>query len=280
MKKLKVYYTRFPNLGDRLNTLIIEKLFGYSTVRRTPLTCRISAIGSGLGNFCYSGCPWLKMAEYLTGLLCHKTYIWGTGFIDSRTDRPFYRRQMVFCAVRGRLSKERAEKILGENLGDIPTADGGILADALLDTMLEKRYAVGIIPHFRERQEPAFRALQAKFDRSVIIDLRDDPIAVIRQIAACETVISSSLHGLVVADSLHIPNIHVKVSDKLRGDGFKFDDYYSGYGITHRQFRPQEIPDPDFIVRHYEISAAAVEEKKAQMKACFPYPAKHPAGVR
>ena len=37
---------------------------------------------------------------------------------------------------------------------DIPTGDGGILADELLDTLPEKRYDIGIVPHVCDLNDP------------------------------------------------------------------------------------------------------------------------------
>lgn len=44
---------------------------------------------------------------------------------------------------------------------------------------------------------------------------------------------SSSLHGLIIADSLEIPCVRVMLSEKL-GD-FKFNDYYSSIEIQHEK---------------------------------------------
>lgn len=65
--------------------------------------------------------------------------------------------------------------------------------------------------------------------KSVLIDLREPPIETLNKIAECETIVSSSLHGLVAADSLGIPNMRMKLSNHgfdFNVD-FKFDDYYS-----------------------------------------------------
>ena len=273
MNKLKTYYVTNPNMGDHLNVLIMEKVFGYTPIRRTPINCDISGIGSGLGKFCYADSKWLNFLEHLTGKIWPKTYVWGTGFIEYRVvDKPFFRKNMIFCAVRGELSKQRVEKILGHTLGNIPTCDGGILASNLIDEVVTKKYNLGIVPHISEQRRPEFLDLKSRFDKSIIIDLLDDPYKVVKNIAECKYILSSSLHGLIVADSFHIPNLHIKITDNMQGDGFKFDDYYSGYGIVHKQYKINDIKNLEFILEHYELDFDEIERKKQQMLDCFPFP--------
>lgn len=275
-KKLKVYYADVENMGDLLNPLLIKECFGYETVRRTYLTGRLSGIGSGLGNFTLSRVGWLSLLERMTAPFFSEVFIWGTGFIDNREEDPaFYRKGIRFCAVRGRYSKERAERILGRKL-EIPMGDGGILASRLLKEPVEKRYDVGIIAHYKEQGEPEFARLSERFPNSIQIDVRREPVSVVRQIAECRTVLSSSLHGLIVADSFHIPNRHIVVTDKLLGDGFKFDDYYSAYGLSHEytDLKREEIGDLESIVRQYRITPEMAEQKKREMEASFPFPSR------
>lgn len=270
MKKIKTYFVTHPNMGDALNVLILEKVFNCTPIRYTPINCKLSGIGSGLGKFCYADKIWLKVLEYITGRIWRHTYVWGTGFIEYRKEQPFFRQNMKFCAVRGELSKERVEKILGRKL-NIPTCDGGILASELLDEIPEKKYDIGIIPHIKEQNEKEFNVLTQRFKNSTFIDLLEDPLSVVKTIAECKCIVSSSLHGLIVADSLHVPNIHVKVSNNMLGDGFKFDDYYSGYGLKHVQYRADEIINIEFIENNYKLDKNIIEYKKKQMKECFPY---------
>ena len=272
-RSLRYYYARVDNMGDKLNSLIVKELFGLKIKRHTPLTCEISGIGSGLGQFCLSDEFCLSMAERIAGSLFPKTYIWGTGFISrEQKETPFYRKNMIFQAVRGELSRERCERLLKQNL-KIPTGDGGILAVEVLKERQKKTYRVGVIAHYKEQNHPIFKTIAEKFQDSCLINARQDPLSVIKQIDQCEYIISSSLHGLIIADSLGIPNIHIYVTDAMLGDGFKFDDYYSAYGERHNYVDTNIRTDISIqeIIDSYVITEDAVLEKRREMKKAFPF---------
>lgn len=273
-RSINLYYADILNAGDLLNIPIIEDLFGYRVKRRTYLTGEMSAIGSGLDHFTYSDNVFIAAAQCLAGFLCPKIVIWGTGFIFNNVhDNSFFRKKVSVAAVRGELTKKRMEKILGYRL-DIPLADAGILSSYLLKEKVEKKYKVGIIPHRLDYDNPIILNLKNRYSHSSIINMRDKPLSVIRKIAECECVISSSLHGLIIADSLFIPNKHMVVSSKLLGDGFKFDDYYSAYGLEHKfvDLRSAAIPEIDSIFNDYQLTTEMVDKKKREMIDAFPYP--------
>lgn len=272
MKPKKVYYAQLNNMGDQLNKLIMQEVFGLEIVRRTPLTCELSGIGSGLGQFTYSEKKWLGYAEKIAGKLFPETYVWGTGFIQYGMENPFYRSNMHFCAVRGELSKKNVEKILGKKINTV-LGDGGILAAQTLRHKVIKKYTVGIVAHYKEQNHPAFYKMANLFPDSVQISVSQSPEQVIKEIASCEYIISSSLHGLIIADSLRIPNIHVKVSDVMLGDGFKFDDYYSSYGLNHSfiEYSPDFYLSLNEIHEKYKITDDMVDKQKKDMYDAFPF---------
>jgi len=74
-----------------------------------------------------------------------------------------------------------------------------------------------------------------------IIDVAWTPQEVAREIAACDAVISSSLHGLIFSDALGVPNAHIRLSDRLTGGMYKFHDYYSAYSGEYR-YREYTVP--------------------------------------
>lgn len=274
MKKINVYYAKVPNMGDILNREVIHKCFGYDVVRRNYLIGKVSGIGSGLGNYTLEGNITKKILKKISGIFFPEVYIWGTGFVSYKEkDEKIYKKKIKFCAVRGELSKKRIEKLTGQNIKNMPTGDAGILASYLLDSKIEKKYSVGIIAHYKEKNEKVFDTLLNKFPNSVIIDVQDTPLNVTRKIAECECIISSSLHGLIIADSLRVPNIHIVVTNNLLGDGFKFDDYYSAYGLKHNfvDMNKKSIDDLKYVYENYKITDKMVEEKKKAMIESFPF---------
>jgi len=51
-------------------------------------------------------------------------------------------------------------------------------------------------------------------------------------ISACDVIVSSSLHGLIVADAYVVPSRWVAPENSIKGDGFKFRDYEAQRGVA------------------------------------------------
>mgnify|MGYP007059965845 CR=1 FL=1 len=63
----------------------------------------------------------------------------------------------------------------------------------LLDTLPEKRYDVGIAPHVCDLNDPAVTDLLGRYENAKFINVKDDPIAVLTEIAQCRCILSSCL---------------------------------------------------------------------------------------
>ena len=83
---------------------------------------------------------------------------------------------------------------------------------------------------------------------------------------------SCSLHGLIIADSFHVPNLHITLDNKMFGDGYKYRDYYSAFGLEHSPFdcAKGDVPPIKMIRDTYSVSAEAVEQKKEALFKAFP----------
>jgi hypothetical protein len=184
---------------------------------------------------------------------------------------------MDFRIVRGKLTENylRKHNLLNNSvlLGDL-----GLLCPYMVNTTAckpEKKYKLGIIPHMADLNSPVIYDLYRKHGKNcIIINVQDDVDIVLNQIMECETIISSSLHGLIVADSFHIPNIWFENTLKYiwqenrELDRFKYKDYYSVYGIA--DIEPLNILDIidiniDDIPKMYKIKKELVEEKQKEL---------------
>jgi len=155
---------------------------------------------------------------------------------------------------------------------NVPLADAGLLADMFVESPIAKEYEIGLIPHMSQLEDPAIKGL-LRIPGVHLIDIRRSAQEVINDIVQCESILSSSLHGLIFADSLHIPSLHILGDKALYGGNFKFEDYYSSFGLTDRPyvFDCKNLPDKSMVFENYRISGEMVDEKKRQLIESFPH---------
>lgn len=274
-KEIGLYYYKCANAGDILNETLINDLFGIKVKEESFTSSQMIAIGSVLERIII-GAIVGKIDKELQAQAedSEKIIVWGTGLMYQYDDYSAMKfiRPVKFCAVRGELTRTAAEKITGRKIKCV-TADPGLLAPLLLKEMPEKKYTLGIIPHVAEREMQEYKEINSRVNGSVIIDLTEKPEKVLKQIASCEAVISTSLHGLIFADSFGIPSRWCEMTDKILGKGFKYRDYYSAFGVTEKPFdlRNGAYPSSDEIINNYKINYEAVKEKQRQLIKCFPY---------
>jgi len=182
-------------------------------------------------------------------------------------------RNLNVCALRGVLSLRLLEKVSGKKFNPV-LGDGGLLISNLFREYPAKKYEVGIIPHYVDENLPEIAFLQKKIPGSVVISPLGDPLECAKKIAECNTIISSSLHGLIAADSFGIPNCQMVISSNIAGGQFKYDDYYS---VFNGKIQPLTCKDilinginADEIRSRYKISADRISEIKGQLINSFP----------
>lgn len=264
MESLPVYYYDYPNVGDQLSVLLLDKLFHQPAQAAPYTTADVVAVGSILDAFLDNTILPRRLVEMRPLVERDRPiHVWGTGIMRQYEDPLPPLRSFCIHALRGPLTKRIVEASLGTSLS-CPLADPGLLASLLVEKPLEKKHRVGIVPHYVEKQEPLWEEVRAFYGDAVIIDVQEDPLAVIRQIGACELVLSSSLHGLIIADSFGIPNRWCLLTDKILGDGFKYRDYYQSFGMDAAPLiLPQRAwPSLDEIRQDYRIPFSAVLEKQ------------------
>ena len=196
----------------------MSKLTGRRVVYADPYRADMLGVGSILG---LGHCKklWRRpLYKHVSPLL-----VWGSGTLDSSVKlraRLFLR----FLAVRGFCTRNLLD--LGD---DIPLGDPGLLAPMLLDRRPRPKYSLGVIPHWEEKDNPEILEFVQRYRHSKIIDpTNPDVVGVTRLIASCETILSSSLHGLAVADAFGIPNARFRCTRTRATNDWKYLDYFSG----------------------------------------------------
>lgn len=161
--------------------------------------------------------------------------VWGTGCMFSHEtirDAPGIR----FLALRGKLTGAIVERSGGAVSG--VTGDPALLLPRMFSPTIEKRFAVGVIPHFIDYVKVG---RDFGWDRKrTLIDPFLPWSEFVAKVLECDRIVSSSLHGLVIAEAYGIPAEWREYSKAVRGDGFKFRDYLTGTG--RREQGPGAFP--------------------------------------
>ena len=210
---------RHRNFGDELNYYILKSL------TRMPVSNYTDICSWGR-----KGKPdLLFIGSLVEDFTTPDTVIWGSGALYGG-NRPLRNKPRKVYAVRGQLTR----KYLLDNNVDCPEVygDPALLCPLLYIPSLEKKYKIGMIPHVDELNHNVVKSLEEKGIHIIKLVGYDDWHYVIDEICQCEIILSSSLHGLIIADAYGVPNVWVTISGKLLGGTFKFFDYFSGVGRT------------------------------------------------
>lgn len=203
------------NFGDDINLLIVEFLSG-----RKVVPYRFSILAKLLNKQ-----KFMCVGSVITMFDLTNTVIWGTGVLSSEFHIHGYPNKV--CAVRGPLTqKYLIEK--GIACPDI-YGDPALLLPTIYSPIVEKKYKIGIIAHYLDHKNISLNRILKQYSKDVLfIDVTNygNWRIYIENILSCDLIISSSLHGLIVADAYGVPNVWCEFDFKMDDNGFKFQDYF------------------------------------------------------
>ncbi len=212
--EVKFIFKEKENYGDLLSKYLIEKISGKPIKWVHPK--KLSWYHLNKTHFLAIGSILHHATKY--------SIVWGSGIIDKEHDVE----AANFRAVRG----PQTRKFLLERGLSCPEVygDPALLLPKYYNPMVEKRFSIGIIPHYND-----FEIVSNMYINDpdiLVIDLMTlDIEEVTSKILQCEHTISSSLHGVIVSHAYNIPSIWVEFSDKIFGDGIKYRDYLESVAI-------------------------------------------------
>lgn len=201
------WFRRVSNLGDALARVVLEHVHG-----ARPVWVSEQYAGKALSTG--SVLETLRPGDV----------VWGAGAI---TDAAITVPEVEYLAVRGPLTRSRIE------VGDVPEVYGDpamLLPRLYSPERPAEPVPVGVIPHYVDRD-----VMASDGPSVVVIDVTRPWREVVDLIAGCEVVVSSSLHGIVVAEAYGVPSAWVTAGDRVIGGEFKFNDYYLSTGRSERR---------------------------------------------
>lgn len=217
------------NLGDMLSEVIVNNVLALNKIdanKKVSNTRHLYAIGSILD----SG--------------YQDATIWGSGFWYSPATNVFWKniRKLDIRAVRGPRTRETLQ-----NLGyDCPEiyGDPAILLPLFYRQIKKGQEGIKIVSHYSENN-------YSKFTNIEIRTTMDSWKRVVDEICSADLIISSTLHGIILAEAYGVPAIMLK--QKNCSDLYKYEDYYWGTGRTvfpvatsvedALTFKAPELPD-------------------------------------
>lgn len=237
---IKIYYWNVKkNFGDLLSSLLLERFTYLPSEYSSPEDAQLVLAGSVLEH----------LPEDWSGIIA------GAGKLHEKTHIKFP--NATILSVRGPLTAKGLRK-------RVVFGDPGLLANELVP-LEDKEYDLGIVPHWTDSQlehNPIFKKYNPK-----IIRVSDDPLKVIAEIGRCKKIVSSSLHGIILADAFGIPR-RIEIAPRMlshphqEGGLFKWRDYSASLNIKLEIGVTQEIDRNIIADKQSEIFDVFGEIKK------------------
>jgi pyruvyltransferase len=204
-------YCETSNFGDALNYPFVTYLSGKKVVLSKYLPSLFTKLAK----------PHAVIGSILQ-ISKNNGVVWGAGFISNKNIR--IPKPHKIYLVRGPLTR----KVFLDNNIECPESygDPALLMPFIYNPEIEKTYKIGFLPHFVNKNSEYIKYYENNSDCLILnILIGQDYKGLINQMLSCQYIVTSSLHGLIIAHSYNIPVLWVKYSIELEGGRFKFDDY-------------------------------------------------------
>ena len=209
LRRYGTFFTPVYNFGDQISKAVVSGLAGCEAIYASPGSKKkFIAVGSVLGA--------AKAGDT----------VWGAGLMrEEHADFVPPGSSVDIRAVRGPETR-RALMSKGVECPEI-YGDPAMLLPLVFQPRRKVKYALGVVPHLSHYEE--VQRLFAGQD-VLMISPRMPWMSVVERLCACEQIVSSSLHGVILAEAYGVPALAMRHKDWLRGSDFKFVDYFRSTG--------------------------------------------------
>jgi len=230
-----------PNFGDLLSPYLVESLAG----KKATLVDNRPGGNRALLKLSRQPFSYLAIGSIISRTNSN-SIVWGSGAFGTEGNKHLSK-TAKYLAVRGPLTRNLL-RIHGIQCPEV-YGDPALLMPTVFPSTGEKKYKLGIILRWSEKD---WHGVETEGDVKKINLGTSDVEGTLRDIMACEKIVSSSLHGIILADAYGIPSAWLS-STTPKGLEFKFYDYFLS---VNKIQKPQQF---NFAVKH--IDRAAIESK-------------------
>lgn len=236
------------NWGDDIG----EKLISFLTSKKL-----IFYRGAFISRFIRKKKHYLIIGSIIPQFSKPDSIIWGSGVGES--NYKLQNKPNKVLAVRGPLTRQY---LLDKGV-DCPEVygDPALLFPRFYKSHKRPKYKIGFIPHFIDQDSRFFNFLNDFGNDVKFIDVTNygEWNDFIDNICECEFIISSSLHGLIIADAYNIPNIWGEFTHVMGDNGFKFRDYL--LSVNKKTMKPYKV----YSYSHDELKQLKKKYEKASI---------------
>lgn len=224
-----------PNFGDFVGPYLISKITGKPVLN--------------INNSQYPGI--MSVGSIIQMLDRKDIVIWGSGLMYKLTDeyiKVFKKYKPEILSVRGRETATFLSDA-GINVPDKSVyGDPALILPLFYKPSINGPKKIGICPHYIHKSH-FLKNIDNK-DYLKIIDVQQDVESVVDSINSSTVCISTSLHGLIIAQAYGIPWVWLEIYDNnLAGDDFKFKDFFStlnGMQVAHVRAKLEDVKGLDY----------------------------------
>jgi pyruvyltransferase len=198
------------NFGDAINPYLFENI-----------TSKPVASAHNIFNL-FQRPVYYFIGSILNNLNNKNAIICGSGFISA--DATITKKPKSVIAVRGPLSREIFLKH-GISCPEVYCDPALLLPYFIKQQKQIKNCDIGIIAHYADKKVLQDTTINSSGMSFKFIDIESEKENFIEEVCSCKCILSSSLHGIIVAHAYGISTVWIKLSNNLIGGDFKFNDY-------------------------------------------------------
>lgn len=247
-----LFYWEGNNFGDKISPYLTKKITGKATIN-----IHNKKNVSGL----------LSVGSIIQQIDRKDMVIWGSGVMreygeDISKKLSLFKPKKI-AAVRGLKTRDYLVNKLGWSVPEV-YGDPALLMP-IFYTPIKREQGIVICPHYQHYEK--FKIFINNFS---LVDVKQDVEKVIDILSNASAVISTSLHGLIIAQAYEVPWVWLRIEDSvLRGGDFKFEDFFSTLNRDKVQVYNTTIEEIEGIDFNKVASIATLPELKINLQDLF-----------